>query len=1390
MAAPEQWNSIFDIGSVGNTSSSSKVTSTAVLRDGWIVVTWWDPILSQVKYRIFNTDGTAFANEIAVSSAVEKTLEEPNVAALSDGRFIVAYENYEDISGFRSLSLKKYDVFDGVFDGSVVDNAAFSFGTVISSFADGSYNITYEKDYDGIKYYHHRSSSGSDTSYYGEVEGLSSANSFGAGAVSVDQASYAILYKRDDIDNELYINIRNKNGDSVAKKLVGKINNEDSAVAALSNGNYVVAYIGQSNPKILYAKVFSSGGILLSGEIVLYQSSVNILQPSVQKGLNGSFVFGVAEGSSGTLRLGTFSGSGIDLFQIDSGSPLTREPGITALNDGRFFVSWRAGTQLKGQIFDPRTAPVDWTGNDIGQQFAGTKFSDHLRGSGGNDTLFGSAGNDTLNGGEGIDRLDGGADWDLATYLDTPAAQGGVIVDLSDNSNNGGAAHGDVLKDIESLQGTNQDDRLTSVDRGSGHGAELRGEGGNDTLTGKGGGDLLYGGAGNDTLEGGDGSDILDGGADWDRVTYLGVTGQGVVVNLTTKQHGGAAAGDTLTDIESLQGTNQDDTLTSIDRGGGNGAELLGEGGNDTLIGKAGGDLLYGGVGNDTLEGGGAGADRLDGGDDWDQVTYAGVTDQGVTVNLATNQNGEGAAGDELISIEEVIGTNQRDVITGVTRANGHGVKLWGMGGNDDLIGAGGADSLVGGSGNDWFFGDLGSDTFEGGADWDVVSYLPAPAAQGGIVVDLLTNENGGGAAGDRLIDIEEVVGTNQNDIIRGITRAEGHGVKLWGMGGDDDLVGRGGADSLSGGADSDWLFGDAGADTLDGGEGEDTASFSGNFASYTITGNQDGTFTITGQDGTDLLKNMEFAEFADAKVSLLAGTINQAPVIDNLSGGSVSEDKGLGTEVGTFSAHDPEDGQAGLVFALKDEQGNDANAGGLFVVDPVTGKLTVANPLPDGAGDQTFQVTLKVNDKNGGPDSLSTYKTFTIRVKDVVNGNHAPDILTLNGGTAVTINENVAFTGTLSAQDEDSDTSFTWTFDNTVAGNANSLFEIDNSGTGNKKLKLKAGIDYEALPAGQKFVTVYLKASDGKDGGTSATQAFKINIANVNEVPTGITLSGDAVAEYAMAGTQAGTLSATDADHDRLSYALIDNAGGRFVISGNRILVADGFRLDFEQAQSHNVTVQVSDGKGGVANQTFTIRVGDINPEFTAGTAGNDVFHGGAMNDVLLGNAGHDRLFGGAGKDTLKGEAGNDTLGGGAGLDKLYGTKGSGSRDAFVFDTRLTSKSLANKNKDVIYDFGPKYDSIFFDDAAFTNKTIAKYLKGKGASLDHATKMKSSFVRVGDKALDRDDFFIAKKVKSKEYKLYWDADGSGSKAMLEIGTVKLQKGEGTSLTYKDFFFI
>lgn len=160
----------------------------------------------------------------------------------------------------------------------------------------------------------------------------------------------------------------------------------------------------------------------------------------------------------------------------------------------------------------------------------------------------------------------------------------------------------------------------------------------------------------------------------------------------------------------------------------------------------------------------------------------------------------------------------------------------------------------------------------------------------------------------------------------------------------------------------------------------------------------------------------------------------------------------------------------------------------------------------------------------------------------------------------------------------------------------------------------------------------------------------------------------------------------------------------------------------------------------------------------------------------VLRGTSGADRLTGGTGNDTLFGKAGKDALAGGSG------------QDAFVFDTKLTART-AVKNKDTIVDFGPLYDSLYFDDAAFGNTTIARYLKGKNAALDHAVAIKRGWLAF-NQAKDRDDFFIAKKVNAKTYKLFFDADGSGTKKALEIATVKLQTGEGTALAYKDVFFV
>src|SRR5690606_31248304 len=85
----------------------------------------------------------------------------------------------------------------------------------------------------------------------------------------------------------------------------------------------------------------------------------------------------------------------------------------------------------------------------------------------------------------------------------------------------------------------------------------------------------------------------------------------------------------------------------------------------------------------------------------------------------------------------------------------------------------------------------------------------------------------------------------------------------------NDTLNGAGGDDVLWGGKGHDLMKGGAGNDTIAGGGGGcDIAVFSGNRNDYDITRNADGSFTVThkngGADGTDLLRHVHAAQFAD----------------------------------------------------------------------------------------------------------------------------------------------------------------------------------------------------------------------------------------------------------------------------------------------------------------------------------------------------------------------------------------------------------------------------------------------------------------------------------------------------------------------------------------------
>ncbi|MDE2751862.1 MAG: calcium-binding protein, partial [Gemmatimonadota bacterium] len=128
--------------------------------------------------------------------------------------------------------------------------------------------------------------------------------------------------------------------------------------------------------------------------------------------------------------------------------------------------------------------------------------------------------------------------------------------------------------------------------------------------------------------------------------------------------------------------------------------------------------------------------------------------------------------------------------------------RLYGGDADDILSGGTGNDVLEGRGGNDWLHGGAGADTLDGGDGSDTASYSGSRRA---VTVNLAARSaSGGDADGDRLVSIENLIGSYR-------------------------------ADTLTGDAGDNVLEGGGGADTITGGGGSDTASYAGSRAAVTV---------------------------------------------------------------------------------------------------------------------------------------------------------------------------------------------------------------------------------------------------------------------------------------------------------------------------------------------------------------------------------------------------------------------------------------------------------------------------------------------------------------------------------------------------------------------------
>ncbi|WP_298862059.1 calcium-binding protein [uncultured Sulfitobacter sp.] len=870
---------------------------------------------------------------------------------------------------------------------------------------------------------------------------------------------------------------------------------------------------------------------------------------------------------------------------------------------------------------------------DLTKVLTGDSGNNILTGTSDADILNGVDGDDTLAGGGGADTLDGGTGSDTASY----ATSGSYVnISLASGYTGGGAdnhASGDTYTSIENLIGSDYDDLLNGDDNAN----YLSGGAGDDYLRGRGSADLTPGNG--DTLDGGAGSDWADYA---DNATNINVS---LATGFASGGTGSDARGDVFIDIENIRGTNGGDRIT-------------GDAGNNIFEGRGGNDSLFGGAGSDTA----------------DYASSGGFVNVSLKSGFVGGGGGSHAIGDTFDSIENLHGSAGDDLLSGdagdnILRGRAGGDVLNGNGGSDtadytdsagsvnvslltgfanggannhaagdtftsieNFIGSDFGDRLNGSNADNVLEGLAGADILNGNGGIDTASYA---ASDEGVRLSLATNfTEGGHAAGDTFVSIENVIGSAFDDFL---------------IGDDED-------NHFSGGMGDDSVSGDDGTDTLDGGAGNDTALYL--FSSGAVNINLSTGFADGGDATGDTLISIEnlvgwsFNDtlIGDAGANLLSGGLGA----DFLRGGAGSDtlDGGDGADWADYA-----DGSSNINISLatgfaNGGLGNDA-LGDVFIdIENVRG-TNLGDRITGDAEDNTFEGLLGADSLFGGTgsdtaDYSSSGSFVNISLASGFTGNGVG-----NHAAGDTFNSIENLTG--SAHND------------LLSGDANN--NLLQGGAGDDYLRGRGSND--TLPG----------TGDTLDGGSGSDWAdYADNSTNINvSLASGFANGGvgtDALGDvFISIENVRGTIFG-----DRITGNTEDNVfegrlGADSLFGGTGSDTADYA----SSAAFVNVSLATGFAGGGASNHA----VGDTFDSI-------ENLHGSAHSDLLNGDGGDNILRGRAGGDALNGNGGNDTAdytdsAGSINVSLLTGFAGGGSGSHAVGDTYGSIENLTGSTFDDI---------------------------------------------------------------------------------------------------------
>ena len=298
-------------------------------------------------------------------------------------------------------------------------------------------------------------------------------------------------------------------------------------------------------------------------------------------------------------------------------------------------------------------------------------------------------------------------------------------------------------------------------------------------------------------------------------------------------------------------------------------------------------------------------------------------------------------------------------------------------------------------------------------------------------------------------------------------------------------------------------------------------------------------------------------------------------PVVDD-QGFSIVENSPNGSAVGTVVASDADgDTLAYSLTAPSTAFALDGATGAITVIDTAqidfetNPQFTLGVSVSDGSSSDTANVTITVTD-SASTDPVVHDQAFSI-------AENSP-----NGFTV----------GTVFAVDEDGPLPLQYSI---VGGST--VFALDGA-TGALTVVDSAALDFETTPSFALTVAV-------SDGTTSDTAVVTVGLTNVSEIAPVVTAGQTfSIAENSANGSVVGTVVATDAENEPLTFSFVPVSTAFAITAAGEISVLDSAQLDFETTPSFTLTVQASDGTL-TGSDSITITVTDVDEsDTTAPTA------------------------------------------------------------------------------------------------------------------------------------------------------------------------------------------